>query len=832
MKKFLLLLSLFCGVFTACQKEYNKEENNGALSTHKIELSQNSFEVDYRSSSYTVYVTSPCFWEAKSKDAWIVVENKNGSAGTQELSFKVKRNEEKNYRQGVISFTDNAFNIVGELHITQNGISEEDLIKLKTILYTSSNDSVVEPYKNNFGAKIVSNTYKNGQGVITFDAPVTSIGYGAFGDCSTLTSITLPNSVTFIGNNAFYDCSNLTSITIPDSVTSIGDYAFEGCSSMTSATIGSSVTRIGDRAFRDCSNLTSITIPDSVIAIGYRTFYYCSRLESVTIGDSVSSVGIFAFEGCSSLIGFYGKLASGDNRCLIIDGVLNSFARSGLTEYSIPNSVTSIGDYALYYCSGLISLTIPDSVTSIGEGSFSNCKSLLNITIPDSVTSIGKNAFNCCEDLTSVTIGNRVTSIGDYAFERCSSLTNATIGNSVTSIGNGAFCNCTSLTNITIPNSVTSIGISAFEKCCSLTSLTIGNNVISIGSSAFNGCTGEMIINSKPLVEVDYDYDSHPTHSGRGWLCDNKFTKLTIGDDITKIGDYVFFECKSLKSVIIGNRVTSIGNRSFYNCGYLTSVTIPDSVTSIEGYALWGCSDLTSVTIPDSVTSIGPSAFEYCHDLDSVNISDLSAWCKIDFGYNGNPLDNGADLYLNGDLVNELIIPSDITEIKSYTFIGCDSLTDVTISDNVTSIGEQAFYDCKNLVAFHGKYASNDNLSLIVNNVLRNFAMACGASEYTIPDGVTAIGDDAFEGCSKLSHVTIPSSVTLIGKRSFCNCDGLTNVYCKAITPPVLGDNNVFCYSSGQLLRCKIYVPIESVSEYRMANKWNNLYDRIVGYKF
>ena len=147
-------------------------------------------------------------------------------------------------------------------------------------------------------------------------------------------------------------------------------------------------------------------------------------MESVTIGDSVSSVGIFAFEGCSSLIGFYGKLALGDNRCLIIDGVLNSFALSGLTEYSIPNSVTSIGDYALYYCSGLISLTIPDSVTSIGEGSFSNCKSLLNITIPDSVTSIGTTPFWQCNSLRKITIGSNIATIGHQTFETGCSHTN------------------------------------------------------------------------------------------------------------------------------------------------------------------------------------------------------------------------------------------------------------------------------------------------------------------------------------------------------------------------------------------------------------------------
>ena len=235
---------------------------------------------------------------------------------------------------------------------------------------------------------------------ITIPNSVTSIGNNAFYGCSSLTSITIPNSVTEIGVGAFYGCSSLTSITIPDSVTSIGWHAFEGCSSLTSITIPNSVTSIGKRAFWGCSSLTSITIPNSVTSIGSGAFAGCSSLTSITIPDSVTSIGWHAFEGCSSLksvkvankycydyfkdkvanIAFYGANASDDGRCLIIDGELKIFIAKGITEYTIPNSVTSIGYEAFKGCSSLTSITIPNSVTEIGSSVFLGCSSLTSIT--------------------------------------------------------------------------------------------------------------------------------------------------------------------------------------------------------------------------------------------------------------------------------------------------------------------------------------------------------------------------------------------------------------------------------------------------------------------
>ena len=303
---------------------------------------------------------------------------------------------------------------------------------------------------------------------ITIPNSVTSIGSNAFEDCKNLTSITIPNSVTSIGNNVFESCFNLTSITIPNSVTSIGDYAFSQCYNLTSITIPNSVTSIGDYAFSQCYNLTSIIIPNSVTTIGNEAFSY-SNLTSITIPNSVTSIGSRAFASC-------GKL----------------------TSITIPNSVTSIGYCAFEDCDNLTSIIV-DKNNPIYD-SRNDCNAIIetktntliagckNTLIPNSVTSIGNYAFEDCKNLTSITIPNSVTSIGYRAFYWCSNLTSITIPNSVTSIGDWAFSGCSKLTSITIPNSVTSIGYRAFDDCDNITSIKIPKSVTSIGASAFSGC--------------------------------------------------------------------------------------------------------------------------------------------------------------------------------------------------------------------------------------------------------------------------------------------------------------------------------------------------------
>ena len=448
--------------------------------------------------------------------------------------------------------------------------------------YSVLDDGTVEITDYNGSAKTVDIPEKiNGKSV-------TSIGDCAFRYCTSLKSITIPNSVMEIGSSAFSGCSSLTSITILNSVTEIGVYAFKGCTSLTSITIPNSVTNIGDSTFWGCSSLTAIyvavdnknyTSVNGVLFNKDKTALICYPAgktdKSYNITNSVTSIGDYAFNGCSSL-----------------------------TSVTIPNSVTEIGGSAFVGCASLKSITMPNSVTSIGDMAFYKCSSLTSITIPDSVTSIGSSAFSDCSKLRSITIPNSVTSIGAWAFNGCTGLTaiNVAMENQNYVSPDGVLYNKDKTTiicypagkkgnNYKIPDGVTEIGSIAFSRCSSLTSVTIPNSVTSIGSGAFNGCTS--------------------------------LTRVTIPKSVTKIGWNAFSDCTSL-----------------------TSITIPNSVISIDWYAFRGCTSLKSITIPNSVTSIGKNAFGYYYDNGYKKINNIKIYCYSSTAGEQYAKDNGFDYML------------------------------------------------------------------------------------------------------------------------------------------------------------------------------------------
>ena len=252
---------------------------------------------------------------------------------------------------------------------------------------------------------------------------VTITGYsGPGGAVSIPSSIPEVGTVIAIGSQAFESCG-LSSVTIPNSVTNIGDDAFDFSSSLTNITIGDSVTSFGDLAFAACTSLSTVTIPNSVTSIGNVAFLGCTSLREITVdpnNTAYSSLnGVLFNKSQSLLIQCPGGLAG---------------------AYTIPNSVTSIGDSAFQGCTSVASVTSPDRVTTIAYGAFDACTSLASLTIGNSVTSIGDGAFEFCTKLTSITIPNSVTSIGVMVFLGCSNMTSAYFqGNSPSSFGADAF---------------------------------------------------------------------------------------------------------------------------------------------------------------------------------------------------------------------------------------------------------------------------------------------------------------------------------------------------------------------------------------------------------
>lgn len=604
------------------------------------------------------------------------------------------------------------------------------------IWYSSTDGNIVEPNnKKGFGSNIVSNTLKNDKGVITFDGEISSIVLSAFDNCTNLHSIAFPISVTSI-EAGFNGCVNLESITIHDSVSYVSEYVLWEFLNLGMnlrhlnviiRDLGAYCSKNPMMCFVSCTRhlfledteIKDLVIPSNVTAIGAYAFSGCNNLRSITIPNSVTSIGENAFEFCT------GELIINSE----IPNLRYALQTSRFAKITIGQNVTTIKYGSFSNMPYLKEIIISNSVTSIGESAFEGCVGLSSIELPNSIVSIGKKAFAGCDNLESINIPCGVTIISQSSFYGCKALKTISLPSSLVSIDDCAFHDCASLTNLTIPNGVTHIGSYAFNGCTGLVKTSIPNSISTIGSYSFGECTGFLEVNGDIL---DTEYLS-------GAFEDSKFTSVLINDGACRIGANAFKNCSKLNTVNISEGIISIGDGAFDSCINLKDISIPNSVTSIGKSAFAGCTTLLHITLPNGIASIEEYTFCGCENLQSINI------------------------------------PDNITYIRGYAFYGCSSLTSINLPYCLKTIGEYAFCNCLNLVEFNGKFSSEDKKCLIFDGNLIAFAPA-GLTEYTIPYGVLTIDEEVFYNNKQLLQITIPNSVTSIKWNAFDGCSQLETV--------------------------------------------------------
>ena len=671
---------------------------------------------------------------------------------------------------------------------------------------------------------------------ITIPSSVTSIGRYAFYKCTGLTSITIPDSVTSIGDSAFSNCNSLKTISLScgsalkksdfGKQADLVSYTNQHLLTKTEAK-AKTCTEDGNKEYWTCEHcgkyfLSDDANPETAKAVelsetilpalkhknattrgaseptetspGYSGDLYCPDCDKVVekgytywiegnLTWKLYEDGTLNISGTGAMKNYNNTdnlspvhMNSSVKKIVIEEGVtsIGNAAFSGcisLTNITIPDGVTSIGIMVFYNCTSLTSITIPDSVTSIGNSAFNSCTSLTSITIPDSVTRIGKYAFYDCSSLTSITIPDSVTSIGESVFSFCSSLTSITIPDSVTSIGNSAFYGCSSLTSLTIPNSVTSIGYAAFYDCSSLTSITIPDSVTSIVESAFEDCTNLKTISLS---------------------CKSSLKKSDFGEQ----ADLVSYTNQHLLTKTAAKAATCAesGNKEYWTCKhcgkyFLSDDTNPATATAVELSetvipALKHKNATTRGAVKPTETAPGYSGDRYCPDCNTVLKKGYTYWIEgnltwklyedgtLNISGTGAMKDYDSDdspATQKKDSVKKVVIEDDVTSIGDYAFWNCSNLTSITIPDSVTIIGNSAFNACSSLTSL--------TIPNSVTSIGEGAFYACSSlTSITIPNSVTSIGEGAFYACSSLTSITIPDSVTRIGDYAFKNCSNLTSI--------------------------------------------------------
>ncbi len=594
-------------------------------------------------------------------------------------------------------------------------------------------------------------------GNYTIPASASTIGAWSFYNCKNLNSVTINSTVSDIEANAFWGCKGLTAVIIPGNITTVKENTFNN-SGLKSVTFLCNVTAIENGAFAGTA-LTSVTLPASVTNIG-TAFAGCESLGEITCkAPTVPTTALGAFWNDPTDIPVYVPAAS-------VSAYQNA---TGWSQFTNIQAITDPNQYITYtyddnnYTATVTGLSqqysgvlvIPGTVThnnatytvtAIADNAFKDNTGLTSVDIAHTVETIGASAFSGCTGMTDLIIGRNVKTIGKYAFSTCTSLTNIVyyaVGceNVATPIWNATTAPNKTLT---IKNSVRSIPDFAFSDLGNLASVTIPDNTESIGTYAFSNC--------------------------------HELTTVTFGYKLKTIGPGAF-KNSGITSIDMNN-VENAYDGAFSNCRNLSTVTLRNSMTQIWSNLFEGCTALESVDIPSAVTYIGPHAFSGCTSLATLSTADYAS--------NLTTIDKGA--FRDCTALTSIDIPNSVTSINDLAFYGASNLKNITIGTGLQSMGSAVFCLCSALenITYNATHCytfgsmvwsgtgDNDKTLTIGANVevipSRAFESLLGFTTVTLPNALTLIRSNAFEGCS-LTEITIPNNVTEIEYDAFLSCN-------------------------------------------------------------
>ena len=636
---------------------------------------------------------------------------------------------------------------------------------------------------------------------------VVTIGNNAFEGCTALLSLPESTILSSIGNGAFKNCASLTKIPSYPSLTHIGDEAFEGLTLLTDIGDFGNLTSIGARAFFGCTSIQSLDFPSSLSSIGMNAFGNCHSINSVSMPFDASKTFYDLFGSDTEFEGSI-EIEPGDETIVYVPQALNSIhikGNGGLAPYAFKNAkhitsitmddgIQSIGNNAFENCTGLTELDLPESITTLGNEFLIGCSGLISLKLPFVENYIGQyfgstlpddiidDFYEVNENSRTYYVPNLLADLtiksGEIKSYACANLTKIvtlTIGDSVTLIDRGAFSGCSSLAEIRIPfvgrteseeygstnfsfifgnseqsysnvpQSLRKVTVTkqtwlrsyAFYGCKQIEEIVLSDDTISIGSYAFYGCSG--------LKRLNSDRDG----------------VLNIPQGVSSISDYAFYGCSLVQEVTLSDDVTAIGSYAFYNCNLVSKfnsendgeLIVPSACQTIGSYAFSGMGLIVKATVGDQVTSIGLGTFSGCSSLAEIRIPFIGRTESEEYGSSYRCFSyifgDSAQSYSNVPQSLKKVTVTKQTSLPSHAFYGCAKIEEIVLSDDMISIGHDAFNGCSGL-----KRLNSDRDGV-----------------FNIPQGVSSISDYAFSGCSLVQEVTLSDDVTSIGNSAFYNCN-------------------------------------------------------------